>query len=75
MKAAEVDYYSIKIDVIIFAGVAQAIRIYNVYNLLFIFTTSRNSPFTLFKLVKGLRNSRAKNTYLVVKDFNLHHSY
>ena len=75
MKAVEADYYSIKIDVIIFAGVAQSIRIYNVYNLSPIFTTSRDSPFTLPKLAKGLRSGRAESTHLVVGDFNLHHPY
>ena len=75
MKAVKADYYSIKIDVITFAGAAQSIRIYNVYNLSPIFTTSRDSPFTLLKLAEGLRSGRVKSTYLVVEDFNLYHPY
>ena len=75
MEAAKADYYSMEIDVIIFAGVAQSIRIYNVYNLSPIFTTSRNSPSTLLKLAKGLRSGRVKSTHLVVEDFNLYHPY
>ena len=72
MKA---DYYNIKIDVITFANVAQSISIYNVYNLLLIFITSKNSSFILFKLAKGLRNGRVKSIYLVIKNFNLYHPY
>ena len=75
MKAVEADYCSIKIDVITSAGVTQSIRIYNVYNPSPIFTTSRDSPFTLPKLAEGLRSGRAKSTHLVVENFNLHHPY
>ena len=75
MEAAKADYCSIEIDVITSASVAQSIRIYNVYNLSPISTTSRNSPFTLFKLAEGLRSGRVKSTHLVVEDFNLHHPY
>ena len=75
MKIAKIDYYNIKIDVITFAGVAQSIRIYNVYNLLPIFTISKNSSFTLFKLTKGLRSGRVKSIYLIVENFNLYYPY
>ena len=75
VKAVEADYYSMEIDVITFAGVAQSIRIYNVYNPSPIFTTSRDSPFTLFKLAEGLRSGRVESTYLMIGDFNLYHPY
>ena len=64
-----------EIDVITSAGVAQSIRIHNVYNPSPISTTSRDSPSTLPKLAEGLRSGRAESTHLVVGDFNLHHPY
>ena len=72
VKIREINYCSIKIMICSDTEIWQKIFIHNVYNSLSVSTTSTDSLFTLSHLKAALQQ---KDIHIIVRDFNLYHSY